>query len=136
MSNTITVFGKRLNCKHKTGWFKTVIIKKWWFEVSAKYFLCLDCEDLIPIDEYNNESPTRCLTERTYEKAMQEYADQQTESLKAELSELKERHKRDVMDAYSKGHYDGCDTSYWGGKVNHLNDKAEQYYKQKFESND
>ncbi len=51
-AQTIAVSGKRFNCKHKTGWFKTVRIKKWWFEVSDKYFLCLECCDLIPIKEY------------------------------------------------------------------------------------
>ncbi len=54
MIQTFTVSGKRFYCKHKTGWFKTVRIKKWCFEVSAKYFLCLECEDLIPMDEYEN----------------------------------------------------------------------------------
>jgi len=48
---TITITNN--HCKHRTGWFKTVRIKKWWFEISAKYFLCLECEDLIPINEYN-----------------------------------------------------------------------------------
>jgi len=54
MIQTFTVSGKRFHCKHKTGWFKTIRIKKWWVEVSAKYFLCLECEDLIPMDEYEN----------------------------------------------------------------------------------
>ena len=51
-TETITCSSKNFYCKHKTGWFKVIRIKKWWFEVSAKYFLCLDCEDLIPIAEY------------------------------------------------------------------------------------
>ena len=46
---TITCSG---NCKHKTGWFKTIKIKKWCFEFTEKYFLCLECEDLIPIKKY------------------------------------------------------------------------------------
>ena len=52
MNQTFTVSAKQFYCKHSKGWFKTIRIKKWWFEVSAKYFLCLECEDLILIDEY------------------------------------------------------------------------------------
>lgn len=52
MLQTITHSGKRFHCKHNTGWFKTVRLKKWCFEVTGKFFLCLECEDLIPIKEY------------------------------------------------------------------------------------
>ena len=64
MKGTFTVSAKRFYCKHSKGWFKTIRIKKWWFEVSAKYFLCLECEDLIPIDEYERNTKQNSLNKQ------------------------------------------------------------------------
>lgn len=80
---------------------------------------------------------------------LKEYADQQTESLKAELSELKERHKRDVMDFGDfialKGYTLIQKNNSENGAMFFFNKASigvstyevyQQYYKQKFESND
>ena len=89
--------------------------------------------------------------------AMQEYADQETERLKAELvktietakatsvtqrqhierlqnelNELKEKHKSDVINAIASCLYEAGDDDL--EQVFHYK-KAEQYYKQKFELN-
>ena len=81
--------------------------------------------------------------------AMQEYADQETERLKAELNELKERHKRYAIDFANfialKGYTLIQKNISENGATFFIDKKSigvnsielyEQYYKQKFESND
>lgn len=38
-------------CYHKNGWFKSVTFKWWIFDFRRKFFLCTNCEDLIPLEE-------------------------------------------------------------------------------------
>ncbi len=38
-------------CHHRNGWFKSVTYKWWIFDFRRKFFLCTDCEDLIPLEE-------------------------------------------------------------------------------------
>lgn len=77
--------------------------------------------------------PNRFPLENPYINAMQEYADQETERLKAELNELKERHKGDIENAYVYAAIDWSDRFLVRSDVEPY---AEKYYKQKFESND
>ncbi len=45
------VTSSRPKCYHKNGWFKVVTFTWWMFDFRRKYFLCTDCEDLIPLEE-------------------------------------------------------------------------------------
>ena len=47
----ITVTSSKPKCYHHNGWFKMVTFKWWIFDFRRKYFLCTDCEDLIPLEE-------------------------------------------------------------------------------------
>jgi len=38
-------------CSHSNGWYKVVTFRFWLFTFKKKFFLCTDCEDLIPIEE-------------------------------------------------------------------------------------
>lgn len=38
-------------CNHSKGWYKVVTFRFWLFTFKRKFFLCTDCEDLIPIEE-------------------------------------------------------------------------------------
>src|SRR5574343_521546 len=80
-----------------------------------------------------------CLKKEDCMNAMQEYADQETERLKAELSELKERHKKDVdmflnRLAIIKEWLEPNPVIDLGGAKQAI-EYAEQYYKQNFETN-
>lgn len=50
MIQTVTITIKP-KCYHKNGWLKIVTFKWWIFNFKRKYFLCTDCEDLIPLEE-------------------------------------------------------------------------------------
>lgn len=85
------------------------------------------------------EWPWNCLND--IGRAMQEYADQETseknseiERLNAELTELKEKHKRDVIDGviYVMKLVNDRADSYFSKDV--LIEAAEQYYKQTHET--
>lgn len=41
----------RPKCWHKNGWYKAVTFRWWIFSFVRKYYLCTDCEDLIPLEE-------------------------------------------------------------------------------------
>lgn len=47
---TITYNFKR-KCDHANGWNKTVYFNLWIFKIKRRFFLCTDCNDLIPIDD-------------------------------------------------------------------------------------
>ena len=52
MEHLISVtFTCKPQCHHRTGWYKSVVFKLWIFEVKRKFFLCTDCQDLIPYEE-------------------------------------------------------------------------------------
>ena len=53
----ITISSNILKCKHKNGWFKRVTIKWFIFYFSKDFFLCIDCEDLVPIEYINKTKP-------------------------------------------------------------------------------
>lgn len=61
-TTTVTLKPK---CPHHTGWFKQVQFKFLGFRIIKKFFLCTECEDLIPLDEWKStkeESVTFKLT--------------------------------------------------------------------------
>lgn len=41
-------------CKHETGWYQTVEIKKWIFKLTKRFFICTDCMKLIDAKEREN----------------------------------------------------------------------------------
>lgn len=55
MNNKEQIFTVTFTCKpqchHRNGWFKSVTFTWWIFDFRRKFFLCTDCEDLIPLEE-------------------------------------------------------------------------------------
>lgn len=50
MIDTTTIIYRK-KCYHQNGWNKYITFNFLWFKFKRKFFLCTDCEDIIPIDD-------------------------------------------------------------------------------------
>lgn len=41
-------------CYHRNGWYKSVVFKWWIFKSVKRFFLCTDCHDLVPLEEFED----------------------------------------------------------------------------------